>query len=107
MFVAFFTFKRDFAHLDGVAERHDHGERVPPLPRERLPLERRAVLAVLPKDHHVLRERARLVAEEVRHQAQLLVDVGGVAPMGYEHMNICSLHGGGVKNRPILRAHSD
>ena len=67
-------------HLDGVAQRHDHGERVPPLPGEGLLAEGGAVLAVLPKDHHVLGEGAGLVAEEMCHKAELLVDVRSVTP---------------------------
>ena len=71
-------------NLDRVTKRHDHHELRPRLLGHALHAQdgtaATADVAELLEDHDVPGERARLVGEEVRHEAQLLVDVGRVAP---------------------------
>ena len=66
-----------------MAERHDHHKLCPGLLGQALhPLDADTATAdvELLEDHNVPGERARLVCEEVRDKAELLVDVGRVAP---------------------------
>ena len=72
-----------------MTERHDHHELGPGLPGQELHAQGAAAAAAaavapaddaeLLEDHDVPGERARLVGEEVRDEAELLVDVGRVA----------------------------
>ena len=72
-------------NLDRVTKRHDHHELRPRLLGQALHAQYGTAAtadddAELLEDHDVPGERARLVGEEVRDEAELLVDVGRVAP---------------------------